>query len=420
MGFFSKELVPIVLLAICILPHGLVLGYSAMQDDYCRALEVTDTNIKGLLSSFPAIFAILGSPGILIVVKYFGKKVACLTLTALFIIGWIFIIVATKPSLLVLFYIGRAITGFAVGASNAAVPPYIAELSPPEYRGPYGTLSQLFISFGFVITYACSCDIATFNNDPTYKIKFGYQEAAIVCMCISLVLFIFFWIIVPVSPNDLNRKGENNAEGVAQESLFQKKYMLTFIQGLLPFVFQQFSGINTFLTNLNNIFQDANLELNFGVASIFVSLSQSLSTLLTGWVLKRFGRRWAWNVSSGGQAVFLILSCINQFVIKNSSILPVLCLFFDCFFYGLGIGPLSFALMSEIIPDEVRGQAVSCAQCFNWCLAAVTIFSIQGIGGDNGYYYGFFGFFNALSVVYGLTLLPSGIERAKPVEDSEP
>lgn len=404
---------------MCILPIGFVLPFTAFKWEYAIRFDIeNDNQVLGLFNSFPAIFAILGAPILGLVNRYFGRKIGVVVVTLFYMIGWIFIIFATKKSLVALFYLGRLFGGLGVGASCAVVPPYITEISSPENRGPYGTLSQLFISFGFAITYAASCNVASCeakNIRDVELFSFTFQHAAIMFLVFNAVVLVLFWFFVPPPPS--GGVNETDPEEKEQDSLFQKKYIIPFITGVLPLVFQQFSGINTFLSNLNSIFSDAGVTLNTGVVSIFVTLSQSVTTLMTAPVLKYLGRRWAWNISAGGQAIFLLLGCINVFFIKNESVLPVLCLFFDCFFYGLALGPLPFAVMSEIIPDSVRTSAVAIGQVINWIFAAATMYARDGIGGDDGYYFLFFGVCNLIGVLYGFTLLPNDV-IAKRVEEA--
>ena len=51
-----------------------------------------------------------------------------------------------------IFYIGRFLAGFAVGAATAVVPTYLAEIAPGEIRGAIGVSNQFTVCFGILVT----------------------------------------------------------------------------------------------------------------------------------------------------------------------------------------------------------------------------------------------------------------------------
>ena len=54
--------------------------------------------------------------------------------------GWLFIIKATEVWML---YVGRLVTGAAIGSFSVVAPIYIGEIAAPQVRGALGTMFQI-------------------------------------------------------------------------------------------------------------------------------------------------------------------------------------------------------------------------------------------------------------------------------------
>lgn len=48
--------------------------------------------------------------------------------------------------------IGRFFWGLSAGAMNTFTPAFISEVSPNEYKGPFGTINQFMVTGGIMIT----------------------------------------------------------------------------------------------------------------------------------------------------------------------------------------------------------------------------------------------------------------------------
>lgn len=52
---------------------------------------------------------------------------------------------------------GRFLSGIAAGAFTVVVPKFINELSPPEYKGPFGAISQFMLTLAiFLAALMCT------------------------------------------------------------------------------------------------------------------------------------------------------------------------------------------------------------------------------------------------------------------------
>ncbi|CCO37755.1 putative quinate permease AltName: Full=Quinate transporter [Rhizoctonia solani AG-1 IB] len=122
----------------------------------------TSANIVSTYQGGCFFGAILG----LFVAEKWGRRATLLGASALFCLGAGLMLGATNS--LGIFYAGRIIGGFGVGAVSLATPLYIAEISPPSIRGRlvgfYETLLQIGGVVGFWINYGVNLGVA-----PTAK-----------------------------------------------------------------------------------------------------------------------------------------------------------------------------------------------------------------------------------------------------------
>jgi SP family facilitated glucose transporter-like MFS transporter 8 len=80
----------------------------------------------------------------------------------------------------------------------------------------------------------------------------------------------------------------------------------------------------------------------------------------------------------------------------------------DNFFFNLGLGPIPYVLMSELVPAAARGKASSIALVMNWIVmfgvVAMVPFAAKTIG--NSGLFTVFGSVAAASVLFTLTCVP--------------
>ncbi len=77
-----------------------------------------------------------------------GRRGTLIMLAVVFVVGAIWCALSPNPVVLSL---GRLVLGFAVGGATQTAPMYVAELSPPKYRGRLVLCFQIAIGVGIVI-----------------------------------------------------------------------------------------------------------------------------------------------------------------------------------------------------------------------------------------------------------------------------
>lgn len=404
-GFCQKALIYVIALSIGTLSVGFGLGFFAAA--YISEIIdfKLDTSMKAsVFNALAPICAIFGGLIINLTITRYGRKYPTMIASGVVILGYIIIII-TKKSYYALAYVGRAISGLGVGAVSTVNPVYIAELSPTEVRGAYGVMSQLFCSIGGLLIYMFGIWL---EWRPIAGISIVPPAITIICL--------FF---IPESPA-FERMDVSVKE--KQVNLFQKKYLKPLLISLLVVIFQQFSGINALGSNLNFIFANSNINLDPAVSSTIVSSAQVITVALSTPLVEFLGRRITWWLSSIGQAVFLFILFANQ-KWNWSNVLPVVMMFFDILFFGIGLGPLPWFVVPELFPDEVRGIAMGVIQAVNWFLCSLMIFVFPHMQETMSlaWVYFFYSMFMFLSFFYGLFFLPEtrGEEMGHIVKQEE-
>ena len=401
MPFFDPVFKYVLVLCFGAMSVGFVLAYFSPAKE---SLE-TDFGFSSFqLSAFnaiPPISAIIGSPLINVLVKRFGRKIPTIIVQAGIVVGWI-LVIATQKSYFWLSFIGRVISGISIGGISGIVPIYINELAPEDSKNAYGVLNQLFVSIGTVFCY-------------TFGFTKHWRYIASLSLIPCVIFFIFIWFC-PESPlvNQLKNEQQGNQ---SKESIFQKKFIIPMLTAAFAVIFQQFSGINALLTNLQPIFRDSNIPLSPTVASIIVGAAQVVATASASFITSYFGNKVCWIISAAGQALFLMLAWANE-QFSLSTTIPVICLFFDVLMFGVGLGPIPWYVVVLVFPPDLCSLASSLTQGFNYILCSITMFTFDPMVQSMkiGWVYFFYSIVMIFGVIYGAILVPSGKDEKS--EDS--
>jgi len=184
--------------------------------------------------------------------------------------------------------------------------------------------------------------------------------------------------------------------------------------GILIMIFSQINGVNMMLLYGPSILHEAGI----GDASqsifftIFLNLVILGSTIVAFWLVQRFGRRpiMIWGVTAMA-AGHLIMA--GNFFLGGSPFVNLLAMFIAAGAFTLSLAPLSWVIVSEIFPNQVRAKAVSivcailylssflCAQFFPMITAA-----FQTSAGHPGGAYLIFAGICGACVLFCVKLLP--------------
>ncbi|OHT13767.1 major facilitator superfamily transporter [Tritrichomonas foetus] len=403
MGFCRKELAYVFVLVCGSTFVGQSLGYWSPAGPPMMAEFGWSTTIGSLFSSLSSIVAIIGGPLTNLIVPKLGRKLPCFIYAVIATITWI-VICVTKKSFFWLAFLMRAIQGICVGGLSSLCSMYIVEISPMENKQAYGTFHQFGVTIGIAYCYFLGifCE---------WRLLTG------LCCIFSGLLAILIWFI-PESPVVTNLKlaqASGQSAIAEKDRLFQRKYFKPLIASFFFMFFQQFSGINATGTNMQSIFINAKIDLDPSLCAFLVGISQCISTGFTSIVVKKFGKKIAMNISALGQAVSLLLVWVQD-VFHVNSILSLVALFLDFFFFGVGFGPVPWFIVPELFPDSVRQLATSIFTGLNWAFVTIIIFMWPPMESGIGLGWGLFVYavVCVIGFVWGLLWMPDASQEEQP------
>jgi SP family arabinose:H+ symporter-like MFS transporter len=302
------------------------------------------------------------------------------------------------------FVTARFLGGLAVGGVSLLSPMYVSEVSPPSIRGRMGTLYQMSIIVGIIVSYGINYLLRnTGPNNWRWMFLTGVVPSAVFLLCITLA---------PETPRFLAMTGKlhdafalleriGGAESASAQiseitaTLHKEpqtwrglmrpgvRRALTVSAGLAILI--HVSGINTIIDYAPAIFQSAGWKVDGALASTFiVGVTEFLFTIVSFWIIDRYGRKPLYIVGSLGMALSLLLLVTTVLTGRfHGAIVLALILSYLAFFASC-IGPVFWTLIPEIFPNDVRGVAMTVPVLIQWVANAVVVllfpFAFHAIG----------------------------------------
>ncbi len=299
---------------------------------------------------------------------------------------------ALAPSF-ILFVTARVLGGLAVGGVSLLSPMYVSEVSPPSIRGRLGSLYQLSIVVGIIVSYGINFLLRnTGPNNWRWMFFTGVVPSAV---------FLLFVALAPESPRFLAMAGKQNKAfavleriGGAEAARAQIAEILTTMhketgnwRGLLRpgvrralwvgaalAILIQVSGINTIVDYAPSIFQSAGWKVDGALAStVVVGITEFIFTLVSLLVIDRYGRKPLYIVGSFGMALSLMALIITVLAGQFHGPLVLALILIYLAFFSSCIGPVFWTLTPEIFPNDVRGMAMTVPVLVQWVANAIVV-----------------------------------------------
>jgi sugar porter (SP) family MFS transporter len=292
------------------------------------------------------------------------------------------------PSLLIF----RIIGGLGIGGSSVLAPMYIAELSPPKWRGRLVGFFQVNIVVGILVAYLSNFLIDRMNFGAVeWRWMLGIAAA-------PALLFLVMLFFIPRSPRWLAMQGRTTEaldvlrltgiddpeqqldeivrsihleRSSASEPLFQRKYLLPIVLAITAGAFNQLTGINACLYYLNDIFAAAGAsKYSAGMQSVIIGCTNLFFTLVAMTLIDKLGRKKL--LLSGTAGVCIFLTVIGQ-VFRSGShgtwLIWLLIGFMGCF--AISQGAVIWVYMSEVFPTRVRAKGQAIGTSTLWVMNAL-------------------------------------------------
>ncbi|KAF4092335.1 hypothetical protein AMELA_G00020070 [Ameiurus melas] len=345
-----------------------------------------------------SIFAVGGLMGALTVpflIKVLGRKGTLLANNVLAVISALLMALGEKAGSFEMLIIGRFIVGMDSGVSLSALPMYLGEISPRQYRGSIGQFNAVFICLGVFAGQLLGLP-EIFGHVNRWNFLFAFIAVpAILQLCVLPFL--------PESPRFLlmERRDEARAEKAFQSFLGKKDVsaeleevygeirvqntqqsvsffrlfrnpsirwqLITVITIMSSY---QLCGLNVIWYYTNGIFESAGFD-NSTIPYVTLSTGfiETLAAIISGLVIERVGRKLLLIFGFSAMAVcYSLLTVFLNFQDSYSwmpymSFISILALIAS---FCSGPGGIPFILTGELFEQTYRPAAFLVAGIVNW------------------------------------------------------
>ncbi|XP_011494725.1 PREDICTED: glucose transporter type 1 isoform X1 [Ceratosolen solmsi marchali] len=367
--------------------------------------DISEDSVQRLYSVAVSIFAIGGMLGGFsggIIANRFGRKGGLLLNNVVGILGACLMGCTKIAHSYEMLFVGRFVIGVNCGLNTSLVPMYISEIAPLNLRGGLGTVNQLAVTIGLLVSQVLGIEQILGTND-------GWPVLLGLAIC-PAVLQLLLLPLCPESPRYLlitkqweeearkalrklrasNQVEEDIEEMMAEQRAQQTESTISMTElicsptlraplviGVVMQLSQQLSGINAVFYYSTSLFTTSGLPperakfATIGIGVIMVGM-----TLVSIPLMDRTGRRTLHLYGLGGMFIFSIFITIS-FLIKEffgyvqemidwMSYLSVVSILSFVVFFAVGPGSIPWMITAELFSQGPRPAAMSIAVLVNW------------------------------------------------------
>ncbi|GEO74355.1 MFS transporter [Levilactobacillus namurensis] len=342
---------------------------------------------QGWVVSSVLIGAIIGALATSKFLDKYGRRKLLIWASVIFFVGAI--TSGFAPDFWVLL-VTRVILGIGVGITSALIPAYLHELAPKNMHGAVATMFQLMVMIGILLAYILNYTFAHMYTGWRWMLGFAALPAAI--------LF-FGALFLPESPrflvkigklqdarNVLMNTNKGNTEAVdkalneiketAQQKtggwkeLFGKGVRPALITGLGAAIFQQVIGSNSVIFYAPTIFTDVGWGVIAALlAHIGIGVVNVLVTVVAMFLMDKVDRKKMLIFGASGMGIsLLVMYAILKFDngSQAAAMVSAIALTVYIAFYACTWAPVTWVLIGEVFPLNIRGLGTSLCSATNW------------------------------------------------------
>ena len=395
---------------------GLLFGYDwvvigGAKPFYEAHFSLISPSIQGWAMSCALLGCFAGAMLSGILSERFGRKPALLAAALVFTVSSIGTGMAPSFNAFVLW---RICGGLAIGLASSLSPMYIAEVSPAALRGRLVCLNELTIVLGILMAQITNWliaghgtgDLMQWNAAIGWRWMFG-------ATAVPAAVFLAGMFFVPESPRWLALRGRDdearrtlerlggveNATIVLAEieesvshaehgnelkMLLGKELRGVMLLGIGLAVLQQWCGINVIFNYAHDIFGAAGYNLSEILFNIVVTgITMVLFTFLAIATVDHRGRRPLMLTGTAGLAIVYVI--LGYFLHIHSRGVHMLALVVAALaIYAMTLAPITWVVLSEIFPSQVRGTAMAIATASLWAACFVLTYTFPLLNASLG------------------------------------
>jgi sugar porter (SP) family MFS transporter len=287
---------------------------------------------------------------------------------------------------------GRFLSGLAAGCSIVATPLFISEISPHGLKGFLGSMNQVAINIGILITQVLAIRWGN-NVQWRWLLLIGSLLGVVNVIAVLFIGESPKWLMSKGRKQEARAvltklRGLNNLDIENELNAFNGED--TLLPGTITPKFKTVSAYQ-YLTNptfRNSLivvtalmagqqFCGVNSVIFYGVATIrklvpdyaviincFISLGNAIITFAAAPLIDKHGRKPCLLVSVS--LMGLMSASVSVGILRSIPILTVLATFGYVASFAVGLGPIPFLMLSEVTQLEARGTAQSYGTSINW------------------------------------------------------
>ncbi|GMF22602.1 unnamed protein product [Phytophthora lilii] len=145
--------------------------------------------------------------------------------------------------------------------------------------------------------------------------------------------------------------------------MFNPRYRMQLLSGVLLACSQQLSGINAVFYYSGSIFSDAGIS-DSRIGTLIIDFINIFPAFFTGVLANRFGTRTMILCGQSGMFVMVVLMTV-AFLVDVTALLIVFTALY-VIVVGVTLGPLVWVMTADIFPDSIRASASSLCIGINW------------------------------------------------------
>ena len=283
----------------------------------------------------------------------------------------------------------RILGGIGVGLASMLSPMYIAESAPARIRGALVAWNQIAIVVGIVVIYFVNYSIAKSDDSETWLNTIGWRYMFL-SGAIPAGIFLLLLFLVPETPRFLMLKNkETQAKAVlsklvtAQEceqeisdirASFAENHsgrLFSFgvpiiVIGVLLSVFQQVVGINAVLYYAPEIFKGMGMKTDASLlTTIMLGVVMMVFTIIAIFTVDKYGRKPLQIIGALMMAASMITLGVD-FMMQDTGVIGLICMIAFLAGFAVSWGPVTWVLLSEMFPNQIRGKAMAVAVAAQW------------------------------------------------------
>ena len=292
-----------------------------------------------------------------------------------------------------LFNIARFIGGVGIGVASALSPMYIAEVSPAHIRGRMVSLNQMTIVLGIlgaqIVNMLLARDTSIVEN-AAWNLEWGWRWM-FWAETVPAGLFLVMSFFIPESPVYQQMKAATMSQHTGQKAglkeLMESKYSKVLLLGLVIAVFQQWCGTNVIFNYAQEIFVGAGYDVDGMFIDIVITgIANVVFTFVALYTIEKWGRRTLMLIGAGGLGL-IYLTLGTCYFLEVKGVMMVVLVVTAISVYAMTLGPVTWTLLAEIFPNQIRGVAMAVCTFALWvgcCTLTFSFPSMNAVLGSSG------------------------------------